>query len=61
MWFGDPEAQVLLNKLETDFFDVCYKCSKKLDVNIKWNNNYVANVVSSHTTYPLSKSYEPLM
>lgn len=58
--FGDPEAQVLLNKLETDFFDVCYKCSKGLNVNINWNNDFVANVVSSHITYPVSKSYEPL-
>ena len=51
------QAQVLLNKLETDFFDVCCKCSKDW-LNIKWNINYVYNVVSSHTTYPLSKSYE---
>ena len=54
--FGDPEAQVLLNLLDTDLYTICMDCINENDLNIKWNDKSCINVVLSHESYPYDKS-----
>ena len=58
--FGDPEAQTILNLLDSDLYKICLDCINGNQLDIKWKNGYVANVVMSHEDYPLKKSREPL-
>lgn len=53
--FGDPETQVVLNLLDNDLLTIMEDCIKGNKLNVKWNNNFSANVVLSHTEYPFSK------
>ena len=55
--FGDPEAQVLLSLLETDFYSIALNCINNQNIeNIHWKNGYATNVVLSHLSYPSEKS-----
>ena len=54
--FGDPECQVLLNLLETDFYDICLDTIYCNPYNIKWKNMYASNIILSHNDYPINKS-----
>lgn len=54
--FGDPEAQVLLNLLNTDLYKICIDCILGNDLKIKWNTNSCINVVLSHRCYPYDRS-----
>lgn len=52
---GDPEAQVILPRLKTDFFDLCYKAAtNKLDNNYKlqWTDQAAITVVLASRDYP---------
>ena len=60
--FGDPEAQAILPRLETDFLDIIDACiDGNLDkVDIKWKDCCSCVVVMASGGYPLSykKGYE---
>lgn len=56
--FGDPEAQVLLNLLSSDFFEICKKCIYEKSVDPEWKKGYCLNLVMSHRDYPYSKTKE---
>lgn len=52
---GDPEAQVILPRLESDFFELCYlAATKRLNSNIKlqWTNKIAITVVLASRDYP---------
>ena len=52
--FGDPEAQVILNLLETSYNDlltIMLACQHGLPMDIRWKSGYAANVVLSHLAY----------
>lgn len=53
--FGDPEAQVVLPLLETDFLDVILAvCDSRLDkLDIKWKNKSAACVILASGGYPV--------
>ena len=54
--YGDPEAQVLLNLLKTNLYDICIDCIKGNTPNIQWYNKSCMNLVLSHNDYPFDKS-----
>ena len=54
--FGDPEAQVLLNLLDSDLYDIFQACINGKDFDIKWKPGFCSNVVLSHRDYPYKKS-----
>ena len=56
--FGDPETQVVLNLLESDLYQIMMDCIRGNNLNIKWKNNFCANVVLSHQDYPRMKLKE---
>ncbi len=56
--FGDPETQVVLNLLESDLYQIMMDCIRGKYLNIKWKNNFCANVVLSHQDYPYKKLSE---
>ena len=58
--FGDPEAQVILNLLDSDFYKIIVDCIEENELTINWKKEYVANVVSSHIYYPFKKNTELL-
>lgn len=52
---GDPETQVILPRLEADFFDLCYKAATNcLDKNykLKWSDQAAITVVLASRDYP---------
>ena len=52
--FGDPETQVVLPRLKTDFVDIiCACCNETLaDINIEWSDEAAACVVMASGGYP---------
>ena len=54
--FGDPEAQVVLTRMESDIIDVCEACINGTlkDVNLKFADNAAVCVVLASDGYPLS-------
>ncbi|MBT5856275.1 phosphoribosylamine--glycine ligase [bacterium] len=52
--FGDPETQVVLPRLETDLLEIFVAMNEKRlkDIDIKWNDDAVVNVVVSSEGYP---------
>lgn len=54
--FGDPEAQVLLNLLDSDLYDIFQACIDGKAFDIKWKSGFCSNVVLSHRDYPYKKS-----
>ena len=60
--FGDPETQVVLPRLKTDFFDIINAViDERLDtVNIEWEDNACVCVVAASGGYPVEykKGYE---
>lgn len=52
--FGDPEAQAILNLLETDLYQIMMDCENGRDLSIEWSDKHVAGVVLSHESYPCS-------
>lgn len=60
--FGDPETQVILPLMETDFLEVCYKTAKGQlkDIDIKFKDKKAVSVVLASGGYPgkYAKGYE---
>ena len=56
--FGDPETQVILPLMESDFLEICYKTAKGelKDLDIKFKNQKAVSVVLASGGYP--GSYE---
>lgn len=54
--FGDPEAQVVLTRMESDIIDVCEACINGTlkDVDLKFTDNAAVCVVLASDGYPLS-------
>jgi len=50
--FGDPEAEVLLPRLESDLFEVIMKLLDGHPVDLHWSNDAVVGVVLSSNGYP---------
>ncbi len=52
--FGDPETQVVLPRLKTDFVDIIVACceEKLADINIEWSDEASACVVMASGGYP---------
>lgn len=53
--FGDPEAQVVLPRLDTDLVDICQAVidEKLSDIDIKWKKGATACVVIASGGYPV--------
>lgn len=53
--FGDPEAQVVLPRLDTDLVDICQAVidEKLSDIDIKWKKGAAACVVIASGGYPV--------
>ncbi|UBH13889.1 phosphoribosylamine--glycine ligase [Macrococcus armenti] len=54
--FGDPEAQVLLRRLETDLVDLIEAARNKKELDLVWHNKSICGVVLASKGYP--GSYE---
>lgn len=54
--FGDPEAQVVLPRMKSDFIDVLFAVMKKEEKEIEWKNEAAVGVVLASEGYP--GSYE---
>jgi len=52
--FGDPETEVILPKLQTDFVDIILSLFNETTIDIKWNNDYILGVVMASKGYPNS-------
>ncbi len=54
--FGDPEAQVVLPRLDTDLVDICQAVidEKLSDIDIKWKKGAAACVVIASGGYPVA-------
>ncbi|MGM8216143.1 phosphoribosylamine--glycine ligase [Bacillaceae bacterium W0354] len=50
--FGDPEAQVILPRLETDLVDVMLSIMDHKPINLKWSDDAVVGVVLASNGYP---------
>jgi phosphoribosylamine--glycine ligase len=50
--FGDPEAEVLLPKLESDLVEIILNLKAKRKTNIIWSSDYVLGVVLASKGYP---------
>ncbi len=52
--FGDPETQVILPLLKTDFADICTSIFTKRvkDLTLEWSDEYAVNVVAASKGYP---------
>lgn len=50
--FGDPEAQVLLTKLDSDFIELLEKTYKKEPIKFEWKDESVVGVVLASKGYP---------
>ncbi len=52
--FGDPEAQVLIPKLESDLFDVCHAAARGdlASVDVEWSGRVYLGVVLASGGYP---------
>ena len=50
--FGDPEAEVILPKLESDFLEIIMKIVNNKLMKIKWNETYCVGVVLASQGYP---------
>ncbi|MGN7297328.1 phosphoribosylamine--glycine ligase [Ferdinandcohnia sp. SAFN-114] len=54
--FGDPETQVVLPRLETDFIDVIEGLLDQKEISLKWSDKATLGVVFASKGYP--ESYE---
>lgn len=50
--FGDPEAEVILPKLESDILEIIEEIVNNRSINIIWNNIYYVGVVLASKGYP---------
>lgn len=58
---GDPETQIGLNLLDSDFYQIMMDCIEGNDISyIKWKNKFCSCVVLSHLDYPEKKLKNPV-
>ena len=50
--FGDPEAQVLLEMMESDLFEIIEKTARKEPFTITWKPGYTVGVMLASNGYP---------
>lgn len=50
--FGDPEAQVLLRRLETDLVELIEAAHQKTELDLVWHNKSICGVVLASNGYP---------
>lgn len=50
--FGDPEAQVLLRRLDTDLVELIEAAQKKTELDLVWHNKSICGVVLASNGYP---------
>ncbi len=62
---GDPETQVLLPLLETDFYDICHAIiqNRIKEIKLHWKDQYAVTVVAASEGYPgkFEKGFEILI
>ena len=54
--FGDPEAEVILCRLESDFVDAVLKVMNNEEVQLQWTPQVSHGVVMASTNYPASST-----
>lgn len=60
--FGDPETEVVLPRLESDFIDVILGVLNKIDLELSWSKDTTLGVVLASKGYPQSyKKGYPIM
>ncbi len=52
--FGDPETEVILPRLESDFYQVICDVLDKKEVSLNWSNKQAVGVVLASVGYPMS-------
>lgn len=52
--FGDPEAQILLPRLDSDFLEIAYSVAKGQvkDLDVRWVNRHTVGIVLASKGYP---------
>lgn len=58
--FGDPETEVILPKLESDFLEIIERVLEEKSLVIRWTNDYYVGVVMASKGYPeaYAKGYQ---
>lgn len=58
--FGDPETEVILPKLESDFLEIIERLLEEKSLVIRWSSEYYVGVVMASKGYPdsYSKGYQ---
>ena len=59
--FGDPEAEVILPRLESDFVEVILNVMEGKEVSLKWSDKVHLGVVLASTNYPASSTVDALI
>ncbi len=59
--FGDPEAEVILPRLESDFVEVILNVMEGKTVELKWSDKTLLGVVLASTGYPASSTKNALI
>ena len=54
--FGDPEAEVILPRLKSDFIQTILSVMKEEEVELKWDDNVCVGVVMASEKYPQSST-----
>lgn len=54
--FGDPEAEVILPRLESDFIEVIETVMDHKEIELKWDKQVSLGVVLASTNYPASST-----
>lgn len=59
--FGDPEAEVILPRLESDFVEVILNIMDGKTTELKWDKDVTLGVVMASTNYPASSTKNALI
>lgn len=59
--FGDPEAEVILPRLESDFIDTILKVMNNEEVSLKWSDKVSLGVVLASDGYPASSTKDAII
>lgn len=59
--FGDPEAEVILPRLESDFVEVILNVMEGKATELKWSDKVRLGVVLASTNYPVSSTPDALI
>ena len=54
--FGDPEAEVILPRLESDFIEVIEAVMEQREMELQWDPQVTLGVVLASTNYPASST-----